>query len=177
MTSQKISTAMDRLTAILQRRPEFGLQDDTPATARWESGLRVVSSHENGTQLVTDMPAELGGGGSQVTPGWLMRAGLASCAATRIAMGAAAERIALSSLEVSAHSRSDARGLFGMADADGAPVDAGPLAVDLLVRICAPGVAPERLRALVEKSHDCSPVGNALRRAVPIYLRIDIEAG
>lgn len=177
MTSQTISAALDRLKSILRRRPEFGLQDDAPATARWESGLRVVSSHANGRQLVTDLPAELGGGGTEITPGWLMRAGLASCAATRIAMGAAVERIALESLEVSARSRSDARGLFGMADADGAPVDAAPRDVELIVRIRAPGIAAERLRALVEEGHDCSPVGNAFRRAVPVSLRIDIDAG
>jgi uncharacterized OsmC-like protein len=175
MTLRAISGAMDRLTTILRRRPEFGLHDDTPAIARWEGGLRVVSSHENGTQLVTDMPAELGGGGAQVTPGWLMRAGLASCAATRIAMAAAAGQIELEILEVSANSRSDARGLLGMADTDGAPVDAGPRDVELNVRISAPGIAPDRLRALVEESHRCSPVSNALCHAVPISLRLTID--
>jgi len=172
-----ISGAMDRLATILRRRPEFGLQDDTAATARWEGGLRVVSRHENGTELVTDMPAELGGGGSQVTPGWLMRAGLASCAATRIAMAAAAEQIELAILEVSTTSRSDARGLFGMTDADGVPIDAGPRDVELNVRISAPGIAPDRLRALVEESHRCSPVSSALIHPVPVSLRIAIDAG
>jgi uncharacterized OsmC-like protein len=176
MNLQAISAAMHRLTTILQRRPEFGLQDDTPAIARWESGLRVVSSHEGGMQLVTDMPAELGGGGNQVTPGWLMRAGLASCAATRIAMAAATEQIELAMLEVSSTSRSDARGLLGMLDAEGAPVNAGPRDVELIVRISAPGIAPERLRALVEESHRRSPVSNALCQSVPVSLRIDIDA-
>src|ERR1700722_2875674 len=106
MTMHAISTAIARVTAILQRRPEFGLHNDAPAIARWESGLRVVSGHENGTQVVTDMPIELGGGGNLVTPGWLMRAGLASCAVTSIAMTAAAEHIELTALEVSARSRS-----------------------------------------------------------------------
>jgi uncharacterized OsmC-like protein len=177
MTFRAISAAMDRLTTILRQRPEFGLQEDTPATARWESGLRVVLSHENGTQLMTDMPAELGGSGNQVTPGWLMRAGLTSCAATRIAMAAAADRIELAMLEVSTSSRSDARGLFGMTDADGVPVDAGPRDVELIVRISAPGIAPDRLRSLVEESHRCSPVSNALCHAVRISLRIDVDPG
>jgi uncharacterized OsmC-like protein len=177
MTLRAISGAMERLATILRRRPEFGLHDDTPATARWDGGLRVVSSHENGTKLVTDMPAELGGSGAQVTPGWLMRAGLASCAATRIAMAAAAEQIELAILEVSASSRSDARGLFGMTDVDGVPVGAGPRDVELKVRISAPGVKPDRLRALVEESHRCSPVSNALCNVVPVSLHIDIDAG
>ena len=177
MTLRAISAAMDRLAAILRRRPEFGLQDDTPATARWEGGLRVVSRHENGTQLLTDMPAELGGSGTQVTPGWLMRAGLASCVATRIAMAVAAEHIELAMLEVTTGSRSDARGLFGMTNADGAPVDPGPLDVELIVRISAPGIAPDRLRVLVEEGHRFSPVSNALCHAVPVSLRIHIDAG
>lgn len=176
MSTQAISAAIDRLTTILQRRPEFGLHGDTPAIARWERGLRVVSAHENGTRVATDMPVELGGDGKQVTPGWLMRAALASCAATVIAMAAAAEQIELATLEVSANSRSDARGLLGVADAAGAPVSAAPLDVELTVRIRAPGVEPDRLRALVEKSHGHSPVSNALSQLVPVSLRIDIDA-
>jgi uncharacterized OsmC-like protein len=168
---------MRRVEAALRRRPEIGLHDDAPASARWDGGTRVVASHANGTQVLTDMPGELGGSGDQVTPGWLLRAGLASCAATRIAMAAATEGIELRTLEVLARSRSDTRGLLGMADAEGAPVHAGPRDVQLLVRISAPGVSPERLRALVEDSQRCSPVPCALEEAVPVALRVEVEAG
>jgi uncharacterized OsmC-like protein len=177
MTMHAISTAIARVSAILRRRPEVGLHNDAPAIARWESGLRVVSGHENGTQIVTDMPIELGGSGNLVTPGWLMRAGLASCAATSIAMAAAAEHIELTALEVSASSRSDARGLLGVEEVDGAPVNAGPLDVELTVRVCAEGAAPERLRALVEEGNRRSPVSSALCKLVPVSLRIDIGTG
>ena len=177
MTTQDIAAAMQRVEAVLRRRPEIGLHDDAPATAHWESGTQVVASHANGTQMLTDMPGELGGSGDQVTPGWLFRAGLASCAATRIAMGAAAEGIELATLEVLASSRSDTRGLLGMADAEGELVYAGPQDVQLLVRISAHGVSSERLRALVEDSHHYSPVPNALQNAVPVALRIDVDAG
>jgi uncharacterized OsmC-like protein len=175
VTARAIAAAMARVTAILRRRPEFALRDDTPATARLESGLKVVLSDQNGTRLITDMPAEIGGAGNPPTPGWLMRAGLASCAATRIAMAAAAEQIELATLEVCASSRSDSRGLLGLTDADGLPVDAGPRDVELRVRICAPGIAAERLRALIEHSERCSPVSNALRQPVPVALHIDID--
>ena len=150
MAMLAIAAAMQRVQQVLQRRPGFGLHEDAPAVAHWQGGTRVVSSHANGTQVATDMPAELGGSGEQVTPGWLFRAGLASCAATRIAMGAAAEGIELKALEVLASSRSDTRGMLGMADAAGEPVRARPGEVQLLVRISAQGIAPERLRALVE---------------------------
>ena len=43
------------------------------------------------------------------------------------------------------------------------------------VRIAAPGVAPGALRALVERSRTCAPVGSAVEHAVPMVL--DIDAG
>jgi uncharacterized OsmC-like protein len=176
MAAEDIAAAMRRVESVLRRRPEFGLHDDAQATARWRNGTRVVSSHENGTQILTDMPGELGGSGDQVTPGWLFRAGLASCLATRIAMGAAAARIELATLEVVASSRSDARGIFGMVEASGEPVCAGPRDVQVIVRISALGASAEQLRTLVEECNRCSPVSAALRDAVPATLRIAVES-
>jgi uncharacterized OsmC-like protein len=176
MAIEDIAAAVQRVESVLKRRPATGIHDDAPATARWQTGLRVVASHANGTQLLTDMPAELGGSGDLVTPGWLFRAGLASCFATRIAMGAAALGIELTLLEVLASSRSDTRGVFGMADASGEPVGAGPRDVQLLVKIAAPGVSADRLQSLVEDSNQCSPVSAAVRDAVSVALRIEVGA-
>jgi uncharacterized OsmC-like protein len=173
MTIEDIATAVHRVESILKRRPATGMHDDAPATARWRTGLRVAARHANGTQVLTDMPTELGGGGEQVTPGWLLRAGLASCLATRIAMGAAAAGIELTFLEVSASSRSDARGLLGMMEVSGEPVGAGPRDVQLLVRIAAAGVSGERVQELVEDSNRCSPVSAALRDQVAVALRVE----
>ncbi len=159
----------------MRRRPELGLHDDAPATARWEKGTRVVASHANGTQVATDMPGELGGTGDKVTPGWMFRAGMASCAATTIALAAAAQGIELTRLEVRASSRSDVRGLLGMQEADGMPVDAGPSDVQLHVRIAANSVEPARLRALVNDAYRSSPVPRAVSTALPVDLRIDID--
>lgn len=173
MAAQDLATALQRVHTVLKRHPQTGLHDDAPATARWSGGTRVVASHANGAQVATDMPAELGGTGDQVTPGWLFRAGFASCAATSIVMAAAREGITLRTLELRASSRSDARGLLGMADATGQPVDAMPRDVQLHVRIAADGVAPERLRALAEQGIACSPIPRAVQHALPIALHID----
>lgn len=175
MTTQEIAAAMQRVESVIRRRPEAGIADDAPASARWGDGLKVVTTHANGFQLETDMPKELGGRGQAVTPGWLLRAGLASCAATRIAMAAATEGISLDALEVTASSRSDARGLLGMMDGAGALVGAGPREMHLHVRICAPGVSTERLRLLVENSHRCSPVSCAMQEEIPVDLHIEVE--
>lgn len=175
MTTQDLAAAMGRAEKVFRRHPEMGMHDDAPATARWERNTRVVASHTNGTQLSTDMPSELGGSGDQVTPGWLFRAGFASCAATTIVMAAAARGIELASLEVLASSRSDTRGLLGMADGEGQLIDAAPRDLQLHVRISASGVAPERLRAIVDEGCRCSPIPNAVQSALPVAISVDIE--
>jgi uncharacterized OsmC-like protein len=174
MAAAEMAAAWQRTAAVLQRRPEAGLHEDAPASARWGGGTRVVTGHANGTQLETDMPAEMGGSGDRVSPGWLLRAGLASCTATRIAMAAAAQGVDLTALEVLASSRSDARGLLGMAGPNGEAISAGPLDMRLRVRIAGRGVPAERLRALVEESYRCSPTARAVQDAVPVALRIEI---
>jgi uncharacterized OsmC-like protein len=174
MAAQDIAQSLQRIEAVLRRRPESGLHDDAPATARWDGGTRIVASHPGGKQVVTDMPGEMGGSGDQVTPGWLFRAGLASCTATCIAMAAAARGIELQTLELRASSRSDTRGMLGLPDADGREVSAAPQDVQLHVRIAARGVASERLHALVEDSYRCSPVPRAVKDAVPVAVRIEV---
>ena len=175
MAAQDIAAAWQRLGTVLRRRPAVGIQDDAPATARWNGGTRVSASHVDGQQVLTDMPGEFGGTGDQVTPGWVLRAGFASCTATCIAMAAAAEGIELQALEVVASSRSDTRGLLGMADADGEPVYAGPRDVQMVVRISAHGATAQRLHALVEEMYRLSPMVRMVEDATPVALRIEVN--
>jgi len=165
-----LAAALKRVEKVLLRSPKTGLHADAPATARWNGGTRVTTSHENGTQFASDLPTEVGGGGTAATPGWFLRAGLASCLTTTIAMQAALEGIQLSELEIVATSISDFRGVLGMAD-----ISAGPHDVQLQVKIAAAdGTSAERLRSLVERSHACSPVSTAVQAATPIELRIEV---
>lgn len=172
--TQAIADAMRRVEAVLTRRPDLGLHDDAPATARWEGGTRVVSSHANGARMATDMPTELGGTGDCVSPGWMFRAGIAACAATTLAMAAAAQGITLDLLEVDVRSKSDTRGLLAMTDERGARVPSAPCDVRLGVRIAARGMPKERLRRLVEESWTCSPIPSAVVNAVPIELHVEV---
>jgi uncharacterized OsmC-like protein len=174
MSAQYVADAMERVEIVLRRRPDMGLHDDSAATATWRDSTRIVISHPNGIQVTTDMPGELGGTGDQVTPGWLMRAGLAACTATRIAMGAAAAGIELTRLELRASSRSDTRGMLGMTEPDGTRISAGPQNVQLHVTIAAHGVPAETLRSLVEESQRCSPVPCALQEETPVELHIEV---
>ena len=177
MSAQYVADAMHRAEVVLRRRPDMGMHDDSPAVATWRGSTRIVASNDNGIQISTDMPSELGGTGDQVTPGWLLRAGLAACTATRIAMGAAAASIELTTLELRVTSRSDTRGLLGMAEADGTRIGAGPHDIQMHVRIAARGVSEEQLRTLVQESHRCSPVPCAIQEQTPIGLHIEVANG
>jgi len=176
MASNDIAAALERVHAVLTRRPETGLHDDASATAQWRGGLGVEAWHANGTRVSTDMPRELGGSGEYVTPGWFFRAGVASCATTSIAMAAATAGIELSSLEVKASSRSDTRGVLGMADAAGERVYAGPLGLVLDVRIAAAGVDAARLQALVDGALSHSPIPCAVAHPTALSINVEISA-
>ena len=155
----------------LASKPDAGPAPDRPATAVMEDGLRCRAEGGDGWAIVTDMPAAVGGGGSAPTPGWLIRAALASCAATTIAMRAAELEITLTRLEVTAESETDMRGLLGV----GSGVEPGPATARLRVELAAEEADEQRLHELVGWADSHSPVGDCVRRAVPVEL--DITAG
>ena len=86
-------------------------------------------------------------------PAWFLRAGMASCAATVIAMRAAKLGIALTALEVTVESDSDLRGILGLDE----KVSAGLNPMRTKVRISG-DAEPPALRALVEWADAHSPV-------------------
>jgi uncharacterized OsmC-like protein len=171
---EQIAASIGRVVSTLRRKPHAGLHDDTPATVHWAGGLRTVARSEAGAEVATDMPAMIGGDDTAPTPGWLLRTALASCAVTRIAMEAAARGIALDTLEAQATSRSDLCGLVGVAAPDGRAVQAGPLVMDLHVRIGAQGVNADTLRALVAATSGCSPVTCAVEQPLPVGLHVEV---
>ena len=64
--------------------------------------------------MATDMPTCVGGGGTAPSPGWLARAGHASCDATVVAVRAA--ELGVRRVEVVVDSESDGRGLLASHD-------------------------------------------------------------
>ena len=176
MSTEQIAASMERVASVLRRKPHAAVSDDSAATARWEGGLRTRVRSDTGHSVLSDMPIALGGEASAMTPGWLLRAGLASCAATRIAMAAASEGITLQTLEVRAVSQSDARGMLAIPAPDGHTVPAGPLSMALHVRIGAPGVSAERLRGLVASTAACSPVTCAIEQPLEVAMHVDVAS-
>jgi uncharacterized OsmC-like protein len=174
MASRDIAAALERTERALKRRPSAGLQPDPPCLARWTGGARVVARDPRGREVVTDLSAALGGDDEGPSPGWLIRAGIANCMVTCIAITAARASIELERLEVDVASRSDARGLFGMAEPDGAPVLSGPRDVEMTVRIAAGGVPAQRLRGLVQAAEAFSPVQAVIERPTRVAIRVEI---
>ncbi|MCH7478042.1 MAG: OsmC family protein, partial [SAR324 cluster bacterium] len=80
------------------------------------------------------------------------------------------EGISLTKLEVAVDSEYDNRGLTGADDS----VPPGPLTNRVVVRISAPGTAPERLREIVDWAESHSPVGDAVCRAIPGTFDLEI---
>lgn len=169
-----IADAMQRAVSVFTRRPDKGLHDDVSARARWQDDTRVVTTHATGATVESDMPVELGGTGDRPSPGWFFRAGIAACATTAIAMVAAEQGVALERLEVEVGSRSDARGLLGMRDVEGMPVDAGPASMQVEVVLHAPGVDAVRLNALVAEGLRRSPMQSALSGPPPIRVAVSV---
>lgn len=171
MTDTRIRQCLANVAGHFAAHPDVALSQDKPAVATLEDGLRCRASGPNGATLVSDMPAGIGGGGAAPPPGWFLRAALANCDATVIAMRAAQLGIALSTLEVEVGSESDNRGLLGTVES--AP--AGPMIVSVTVRIAAAGAAEDVLRELVHWALEHSPVNDAVRRAVPVATVIEVE--
>jgi uncharacterized OsmC-like protein len=168
--SDKIRDAINRAREFLRANPEKARSTDSAATATIEAGLRCRVSGPNGAVLVSDMTPGVGGDGSAPSPGWLMRAAHASCDATLIAMKAAEEGVELSRVEVVVDSLSDDRGLLGMSD----EVPAGPISTRVRIKVAASGVTEERLRRIVEWAREHSPVDDAIGRAVPLTVEIQV---
>ena len=168
MSTEDIRTALQNAVAYLSAKPEEARYTDSVATAVIENGLTCRVRGPNGEETVTDMPKSVGGSASAPSAGWLLRAAVASCVATTIAMRAAEEGVELSRLEVEVDSESDDRGILGM----DASVPAGPLSARIRVSIEADGVSEDLLRRIAQEGTSRCPVSDALGRAVPTTAEI-----
>lgn len=162
-----IRSAIEQASAHLTERPEAARATDSAATAVREDGLRFRIEGP-WASLTSDMAESVGGGASAPTPGWLLRAALAACDATLVAMEAARGGIELTDLEVSVESESDFRGVLGVDPS----VHAGPMSVRVGIRLAATEATEEELRAIVQRAESRSPVRDALAREVSMTTEI-----
>ena len=171
MNSEAIRTAISAATEYLTAHPDEARYTDSPAVAVLEDGLRCRVSGPAGEDLATDMPRSVGGRGSAPSPGWFLRAAEASCVATLIGMRSAVLGAEVGRVEVTVDSESDDGGILGL----DASIPAGPLTGRVLVTFPG-GTAPEPLlREIATWAFDHCPVTDAVRRAIPLELRMETE--
>jgi uncharacterized OsmC-like protein len=164
---EAIRTAIETACAQLSEHPDKALSTDAAATAVREDGLRFRVDGPTGS-VTTDMAASVGGGASAPTPAWLMRAALASCDATLVAMEAARDGVELTELTVTVDSETDFRGILGVDDS----IDAGPRAVRVCIEVAAANAGEDQLREIVRRAEQRSPVRDAVVRQVSMATEI-----
>ena len=164
---ESIRSAIERASGHLTEHPEAAVATDAAATAIHEEGLRFRVQGPKG-DVITDMSKAVGGGATAPTPGWLMRAALASCDATTVAMEAARDGIELTELTVTVDSDSDFRGVLGVDDS----VRPGPVAVRVRIQLAADNATDDQLREIVRRAESRSPVGDAVAREISVTTEV-----
>ena len=164
---ESIRSAIETASGHLIEHPEAAVATDAAATAVREEGLRFRVEGSKG-DVISDMSTAVGGGATAPTPGWLLRAALASCDATIVAMEAARDGVELTDLTVTVDSDSDFRGVLGVDDS----VHPGPLAVRVRIQLAASNATEDQLREIVQRAESRSVVRDALARAVPMTTEI-----
>ena len=169
MSNLRAREPLERARQIFLERPSSARKPNTSATAEWRSGLQCEVSGPSGERVVTDMPLPMGGESAGPNPGWLLRASMASCTATAIAMRAAQLGIELRSLQVGVHSESDARGLVGI---DGFSTALSSMRMS--IKIAADNVSENQLRELAAAAEATSPVSCTMRERPDVAVEIVI---
>lgn len=170
MSTAEIREALHAADDKLAAHPEKARIQPPPITARLAEKLRCDVAGTGREAIRTDMPRSLGGDGSAPSPGWYLRAAVASCTATVIAMRAARLDIVLTTLEVTVECESDQRGLLGLDDR----ISAGIATLRTHVRIGAADADADQLRSLVAWADAHSPVACTVRHAPACALQVEI---
>src|SRR4051812_35421520 len=170
---QHIRESIDGAVAYLSEHPHEARYTDSPAVAELEQGLRFRVTGQQGEEIAADMPSAVGGDASAPSPGWLLRAALASCAGSLIAMEAARAGLTVARLAGEVDSESDDRGILGMDPA----IPAGPLSVRIRVDAKFDGGDPADGEAAIRRGIERCPVADAVGRAVPLTVELAGECG
>ena len=163
-----IGESIDAAVAYLSEHPDEARYTDSVATAVLEEGLRFRVAGPSGDDLTTDMPPAVGGGGEGLSPGWLLRAGLAACAGSLVAMELDRAGLAVTGLKVEVDSESDDRGILGMDPG----VPAGPLSVRVRVEATVEAGDRGAVEDAIRRGLERCPVADAVRRPVEVTLEI-----
>jgi len=168
MTTQDIKKAIERVEKHVQS--QTGPQPDICATAVVVDGLKCCIQSPDGKFVYTDMPESVGGTATSNSPGWLLRAAIASCDATLLAMRAARKGIDLDSIKVKVDAMSDGRGMF--LDEGISPASSE---IRVLFDIRARNASREEIQELVDWVTAHAPVGNDISQSVDMFYELRTE--
>jgi uncharacterized OsmC-like protein len=168
-TRDKIQVAID----YLNEHPREARYRDDAAVAHLAdpATLQVDVTGPAGAHITTDMPTSVGANNSATSPGWYLRAAEASCVATLLAMRAAHQGIQIDDIEVTV----DSEPFFSGTAAAEIYTPAGPLSTRVAVRLRAVGAERQHLQKLVDWAVEHCPVTDAVRRAIPLSVELEIS--
>ncbi|MGH2429265.1 MAG: OsmC family protein [Candidatus Limnocylindria bacterium] len=166
--TEAIRTALEGATKYLTENPDEARYTDSAARATIEGGLRCRVAGPAGELLETDMPGAVGGAGSAPSPGWFLRAAVASCAASLAVMRAAQLGVDNFRCAVEVDSESDDRGILGI----DASVPGGPLSMRVAFDITATDARRDQLEEIAQWAVEHCPVSDAVRRAIPVSVEV-----
>ena len=169
MPNADVKNALDRARNLFLGRPSAAKKKNAFAKATWAGGLRCEVNGPENEAATTDMPAPLGGQGGGANPGWLLRAAMASCTATAIAMKAATAGIELERLEVEVNSETDARGLVGIED-----VPTNLDQITMRISISASNATKYDLLELAKSGNAISPVSATLQQISTVKTEVQV---
>ncbi len=138
--------------------------ENNPAlVAHWVGGSRSRVEFEEKVVHI--------GGNGELDSMLMLLASLAACEVDLVAMHASFLGIKIESLSVQATGHFNLRSYLGLDDAPGSGYDA----IAYTVRLSAPGVTAEQIAHLRERCERSSPVGDSLKRAIPLKLEFDVN--
>lgn len=106
------------------------------------------------------------GGDDELDSMQMLLASLAACDIDLIALHASFLGLKIESLSVEVTGHFNLRSYLGLEAAPGSGYDG----ISYTVRLSAPGVTPEQIAHLRERTERSSPVGDSLKRAIPLKL-------
>jgi uncharacterized OsmC-like protein len=145
------------------RRDPTALDRNPRLVAQWVGGSRARIEMGN---LITYL-----GGEGELNPMRALLAALAACDVDVIVTHATLLGIPLEHLSVEAEGHFNAAAYLGVEDAPGS----GYQGIRLMARLRAPDATPEQIDLLRSHLEDGSPVGDSLRRAVPVEVKVELE--
>ena len=164
--TEQIRETFERNRKAMELRPAIARGTAT-TTCRTIDGLTCEVT--DGTfKLVTDEPKSDGGDDRGPTPGFFIRAGLASCCAMSYVMWAARMGVPIESIEVEVESDYDARGSFGLAD-----VPHGFIEVRRIVTVHSQAPGADILR-VIEAGDNMSAMLEVVRDPVTVKREVRI---